>query len=301
MINTKDPKRKTDGTLIGTAYFYELLRTMARYATLLDKPDDAKEYRDVADRMVAAFNKAYLNADTATYGNASQTSSVLPAAFDMPPQADRARVLDALVHSIDVQNQGHIATGLLGGQWLMQLLSDSGHSATAYRLASQRTYPSWGYMVTHGATTIWELWNGDTADPAMNSGNHLMMVGDLIAWCYENLAGIRPDRAQPAFKHIIMRPTPVGDLTYVKASYNSPYGTIASDWKIAGGRFIWNVTVAPNTFATVYVPAKDRAAVTEGGNPADAAQGVKYLRSEDGAVVYEIGSGSYRFESPVAR
>ena len=111
-------------------------------------------------------------------------------------------------------------------------------------------------MVTHGATTIWELWNGDTANPAMNSGNHLMLVGDLITWFYQNLAGIRTDLAHPAFKHIIMRPTPVGDLTYVKASYNSSYGKIVSDWKIAEGRFIWNVTVPPNTTATVYVPGE---------------------------------------------
>jgi alpha-L-rhamnosidase len=156
-------------------------------------------------------------------------------------------------------------------------------------------------MVTHGATTIWELWNGDTADPAMNSGNHLMLVGDLITWSYENLAGIRPDFAHPAFKHIVMRPTPVGDLTYVQASYNSSYGKIVSDWKIAGGRFIWNIIVPPNTTATVYISGNDAAGITESGKPASEAQSVKYLRTEAGATVYEIGSGSYRFESKMAR
>jgi alpha-L-rhamnosidase len=182
----------------------------------------------------------------------------------------------------------------------MQALSDSGHPGVAYQIAAQRTYPSWGYMVTHRATTIWELWNGDTTDPAMNSGNHLMLVGDLVNWFYKNLAGIRPDRAQPAFKHIIMRPTPVGDLCTVKASYNSSYGKIASDWKIAGGRLICNLVVPPNAAATVYVPAKDKAAVTETAKPASELHGIKCLRTEAGAVVYENDSGSYSFESRVS-
>ncbi len=124
------------------------------------------------------------------------------------------------------------------------------------------TWPS------QGATTIWELWNGDTANPAMNSGNHLMLVGDLVTWLYENLAGIRPDPAQPGFKHIIMHPTPVGDLTYVKASHKSPYGEIASGWKRDGDRFTWNVTLPVNTTATVYVPASDAASVKESDRPA---------------------------------
>ena len=156
-------------------------------------------------------------------------------------------------------------------------------------------------MVNHGATTIWELWNGDTANPAMNSGNHFMLVGDLVTWFYQNLAGIRTDRDHPAFKHIIMQPTPVGDLSYVQASYDSSYGKIVSDWKVAEGRFVWNLTVPPNTTATVYVPAQDPAAVTESAKPAGEAHGVKFLRNEAGAAVYEIGSGSYRFESTLAK
>jgi alpha-L-rhamnosidase len=301
LIHSKDPARKTDGTVLGTTYFYRLLRLMEHFATLLGKQDDASEYSQVADRLLAAFNKTYFHAEHARYSNGSETSSVLPLAFGMVPEADRERVGDALVRKIEDQGRGHLSTGLVGGQWLMQTLSAIGRPDVAYQIAGQRTYPSWGYMVTHGATTIWELWNGDTADPAMNSGNHLMLVGDLITWLYENEAGIRPDPAQPAFKHIIMRPTPVGNLTYVKCWYNSPNGKIGSDWKIAEGRFLWNVTVPPNTMATAYVPAQDQAAVTEGTRPASEARGVKYLRTESGAAVYELGSGTYRFASTMPR
>jgi alpha-L-rhamnosidase len=135
----------------------------------------------------------------------------------------------------------------------------------------------------------------------MNSGNHLMLVGDLITWLYENLAGIRPDPAQPGFKHIVMRPTPVGDLTFVKASHNSPYGEIASDWKRDGDRFAWSVTVPVNATATVYVPANEAASVKESDRPASETPGIKYLRMEGSAAVYEIGSGSYRFVSTMTR
>jgi alpha-L-rhamnosidase len=141
------------------------------------------------------------------------------------------------------------------------------------------------------------LWNGDTADPAMNSGNHVMLVGDLGIWLYENLAGIKADPEQPGFKHIIMRPEPVGDLRFAKASHRSPYGMIFSDWQRQEGVFRWKVTIPVNTTATVYVPAKTAESVTENGLPITRAQGVKLLKMENGRAVFSLGSGNYRFES----
>lgn len=297
LIHSQDPARKTAAPVLGTTYFYHLLRLMARYATLLDKPQDASGFNEQADRLEAAFNKKFFNPATETYSNGAPTTSVLPLAFGMVPAANRQGVLNALIAKTDGTDQGHIGTGLIGGQWLMQVLSDNGRPDVAYRIATETTYPSWGYMVNQGATTIWELWNGNTANPAMNSGNHLMLVGDLITWFYENLAGIRPDPDQPGFKHIIMRPTSIGDLTSVKASHRSPYGEIVSAWRLDGSHFAWDATVPPNTTATVYVPTHDASSVREGGKPADQAAGVKYLGTENGAAVYQVGSGSYHFES----
>jgi alpha-L-rhamnosidase len=298
IINSKDPSRITDGNLIGSAYFYHVLGLMESFATTLGKPDEANEYALLAGRLRVAFNKAYYHPESAKYSNGSQTSSILPLALGLAPEEDRQKVADALVQKIEGEGKGHLATGLVGTQWLMHALTNTGHIDVAYQIASQKTYPGWGYMVrTGGASTIWELWNSDTADPAMNSENHLMMVGDLTTWLYENLAGIRPDNTRLAFKHFILHPTPVGDLTAVRGSFNSPYGKIVSDWHITGGRFIWNVTVPPNATATVHVPAKDPASVTESGEPAGRATGVKYLRAEAGTAVYEIGSGNYRFEA----
>jgi alpha-L-rhamnosidase len=178
------------------------------------------------------------------------------------------------------------------------VLSDNGRADLAYRIASQKDYPGWGYMVSKGATTIWELWNGDTADPAMNSGNHLMLAGDLAIWMHGYLAGIRPDPADPGFKKIIIRPTPVGDLTWARARYESAHGTIRSGWtREADGKLTLDVTIPANATATVYVPPGKAAEVTEGGVSLDKAVGVKRLREEDGCIVLAVGSGTYSFSS----
>jgi alpha-L-rhamnosidase len=166
-----------------------------------------------------------------------------------------------------------------------------------YTIASQKDYPSWGYMVEQGATTIWELWNGNTADPTMNSGNHVMLIGDLVVWFYEYLAGIAPDDAQPGFKHIVMRPHPVSDLKFVKASHHSPYGVICSEWHRDGKVFDWRIEIPANTTATVCVPAAGLGTVFDGSTPAIKAAGVKSFRFEGGRAIFKIGSGKYHFVS----
>jgi len=295
LIHSKDPARKTAPALLATTYFYQCLTLMARYAAVLAKPADAQRYLAQAEILKAALNAKYYKPELGYYDNGSQTACVLPLAFGMVPPAERGRVFGHLVKKITEETRYHVGTGLIGGQWLNRVLTDNGRADLAYRLATNTTYPSWGYMAEKGATTVWELWNGDTADPAMNSGNHVMLVGDLVIWFYETLAGIASDPAQPGFKHIVMRPQPLGDLTFVKASHRSPYGLVASEWRRQGGRFDWRVTVPPNATATVYVPAAGADAVTESGRPLANAQGVKLLRTESGAVVLAVESGSYRF------
>ena len=297
LIHSNDPARKTDKALLATAYFYHDALLMARYATLLGKTEDAQHFTDLAEKLKAAFNQKFFRADKGQYDNGSQTSCVLPLAFGLVPDGERERVFNHLVKKITNETHEHIGTGLIGGQWLMRVLTAGGRADLAYTIAAQKTYPSWGYMVEKGATTIWELWNGDTADPAMNSGNHVMLVGDLGIWLYENLAGIKSDPEQAGFKHIVMRPEPVGDLQFVKASHRSPYGLIASDWQKKDGVFRWNVTVPANTTATVYVPAKNAESVTEDGKLAAQAKGVKLVKMENGRAVFSVGAGNYRFES----
>ncbi len=297
LIHSKDPKRQTDKTLLATAYFYHDLRLMEGYATRLGKAEDARRFREQAVLMNVAFNNRFLDRKLARYDNGTQTSSVLPLAFGLVPSDLRARVFQGLVDKIEKETHGHIGTGLVGGQYLMRVLSDNGRPDLVYTLATQSDYPSWGYMLEQGATTIWELWNGNTADPEMNSGNHVMLIGDFVIWLYEDLAGIKPDPQQPGFKHILMRPLPVGDLKFVRATHRSPYGWIVSDWKRDGGTFDWQIEVPANTTATVYVPAKSLERVLEGGMFAKDAAGVKFLRMEKARAVFSVGSGKYHFVS----
>jgi alpha-L-rhamnosidase len=181
----------------------------------------------------------------------------------------------------------------------MRVLTENGRPDLAYKIATQRDYPSWGYMIEHGATTIWELWNGNTADPTMNSGNHVMLVGDLGIWFYENLAGIKSDPAQPGFKHIILQPTPVGDLTYVKATHRSPYGMISSEWHRDGHRFTWDVEIPPNTTATIIVPTRNVLGITADGKPLEETKGLLSWKPKYGGLAIEAVSGKYHFASEV--
>jgi len=296
-IHSKDPARQTSKAVLATSYLHHCLKLMAGYAQLLDKPADAHRFTALAETLKTTFNAKLYNPEKGYYDNGTQTSCVLPLAFDMVPTAERSRVFAHLVKKIEDESRGHVGTGLIGGQWINRVLTEGGRPDLVYRFATNTDYPSWGYMAAKGATTIWELWNGDTANPAMNSGNHVMLVGDLAIWLYEDLAGIKSDPAQPGFKHIVMKPHPVGDLTFVHATHRSPYGLIFSEWKRAAGAFDWQITVPANTTATVSVPTADAASVTEAGQPVAKVNGVTFLRQEAGVAVYTVGAGSYRFRS----
>jgi alpha-L-rhamnosidase len=299
LIHSKDPARQTGAEVLGSTYFYYLLRTMSRFAAIAGSSDDQKEFEALSSRIKAAFNAKYFHPEQDNYANGSQTSSVLPLAFRMVPEDHKHGVINALVQNIEVKTDGHIGTGLIGAQWIMRTLSDNGYPDIAYKIATQQTYPSWGYMISKGATTIWELWNGDTAAPGMNSMNHLMLVGDLVIWLYENLAGIRADPNNPGFKHIIIHPTVTGDLKFVQASHNSPYGRIMAKWQLDADQFSLNVDIPVNATATVYVPTKAREQVREGGYDTKHSKGLRFLRMESGSAVYEVGSGNYAFTSPL--
>ena len=246
---------------------------------------------------VDGFHRRFFDAATNTYESATQCSCVLPLAFGLVPEAQREAVVQHLVDDITVTHRGHTSVGLIGMQWQMQVLTDVGHPEVAYQIAPQTTRPSWGYMISKGATTSWERWDTDTQDGGMNGESQKILSGNLEAWCYQTLAGINYDPEQPGFKHIILRPRSVGDLTFVTASHKCLYGTIRSDWNRTADSFVWNITVPPNTTATVYVPTTDAASVMESGKPAAQSPHVKLLRSEDACEVYQVPSGQYAFRS----
>lgn len=290
-------KGRTSRPLISTAYFYNNARIAARIARLLGKADDEKHFAALATKIKKGFNKRFFDAKTNQYGNGTQTSYILPLAFGMVDPDKRKAVGAKLVHDIMVTHKKHLSVGMVGMLYMMQVLTDIGHPEVGYAIATRTKRPSWGYMIGKGATTVWERWDTDTKGPGMNSEGLLILAGNLEAWFYQTLLGINNDPKQPGFKHIILRPCPVGDLTYAKGWHESMYGKIVSAWKRDGETFTWSVTVPPNTTATLHVPAGAASDVEEGGRPAGKSDGVKFLRMANGRAVFSAGSGSYEFAS----
>ena len=199
----------------------------------------------------------FFNKDDQTYVNNSATSSVLALAFGLVPEEYEQKIFENLVYKIEVEHDSHITTGLVGQQYFNRVLTKYGRADLAFTVNTQLDYPGYGYMIENDATTIWELWNGNTAEPSMNSHNHVMLLGDFIIWLYEDLAGIKPDKDNPGFKHILLNPVILEDLDYVKAHHMSPYGMIKSEWRKRDGSLEWDITIPANTTATVYVPGED--------------------------------------------
>jgi len=232
-----------------------------------------------------------------SYSNNTITANLLPLYFGICPDSLKEKVFENIYNKIHVESNDHISTGLIGTQYLMRGLTEYDNTNLAFKLASNTTYPSYGYMVANGATTIWELWNGNTADPNMNSQNHVMMLGDLLTWYYENLAGIRTDKTEVGFKKIMMKPSVPDELQFVNAAYKSVYGIIKSEWKKNEQTFEWHISIPANTTATVYIPAKSLSDVLESGNVLAKAEGVSDMKWENGKAVIHIASGNYTFKS----
>jgi alpha-L-rhamnosidase len=293
-------KADTPKDVLATAYFARSADLVSRAAQALGKDEDARKYAQLFQDIRAAFNRAYVSPDGRIKGD-TQTVYVLALHFGLLPDALREGAARRLVADIAAK-KGHLSTGFVGVGYLCPTLTETGHTDVAYRLLQNDTFPSWGYSIRQGATTIWERWDGWTEergfqDPGMNSFNHYSL-GSVGEWLFASVAGIDTAPDQPAFKHIVIRPhVTQNGLTHAKAEYDSIHGTIATDWRRENGAFTLRVRVPANTTATVYVPARDANAVREGRTAAGQAEGVTYKRQEDGCAVYEIGSGEYVFRS----
>ena len=282
-------KSGTPEKVTSTGYYYIDAVIVSRIAGIIGRQDDAVKYAQLAADIKTAFNRDFLNQQTKQYANGTQTALACALYQGLTEPADVDAVVSNLVANVRRQDN-HLDCGILGTKYLLHALTDNRHADLAYRITAQTTHPSWGHWIKQGATTLWEEWNGG------GTHNHVMF-GDVSAWFYGTLAGIRPDPAAPGFKKIIIRPAIVGDLTWVRATHNSGYGMILSEWKLDDRKLSLDVTIPPNTSATVYVPAKDAPGVKEGALPATKARGVTFRRMEGACAVFEIGSGSYAFTS----
>ncbi|MBQ4398289.1 MAG: family 78 glycoside hydrolase catalytic domain [Bacteroidales bacterium] len=252
LIHSNDATRITDATVISTPFYCYLCGKMAKFAEILGFDEDVAFFQKEITTSTIAFNDKYFNRVTGVYANNTVTANILPLWFGMVPKGLEDKVMENIVDKTENECGGHVSTGVVGIQQLMRCLTEYGHGDLAFKIASNDTYPSWGYMYRNGATTIWELWNGNTADPAMNSGNHVMLLGDLILWEYEYLGGIRA--LEPGYSKIQLKPYPIEGLDVVNCAYNSVSGRIESNWKREGKRFEWDFTIPANTTAEVCLP-----------------------------------------------
>jgi hypothetical protein len=279
----------TPVALTATAFYYYDTWILARAAELLKKTDDAKRYSERAAQIRATFNEKFFNASTGQYATGSQCANAIPLVMNMVEPTNRAALVNAIV--ADVQKRGNaITAGDVGYRYLLTALADGGRSDVIFDMNNQSDKPGYGYQLKMGATSLTEAWNADRR----GSQNHFML-GQINEWFYHDVAGIGCDPDGPGFKKIIIKPEPVGDLTWAIAGYESVRGRIVSDWKRDGKIFTLSVTIPANTTATVYVPAKDAASVAESGRPAAKSEGVKFLRMEDDYGVLAVGSGQYAF------
>jgi len=269
----------------GSAYFNRLV---SQAALLLNQTNDATFYSEQSQRIAAALNNAFLDSATGSYATNSQTAQLLPLVLDVAPEDRRPLIRSQLVASIEDAGN-HLTTGFEGTPFLLTGLADLGLGELAWTLATQSNAPSWFDIVfNHKSSTFMEFWNaGGVQMPSCQ--------GPIGEWFIRDLGGIQLDPAVPGFKHLILRPTPVGDLKWVKVTHESGYGQIVSCWQKRAGRFEWDITIPVNTTATIYLPSADATSVTESGRPAARAKGVRLLLAEAGYAVYEIGSGNYHF------
>lgn len=291
------PSGRPPTALISAAYHAYTTSLMAEMALALGKIDDATKYNKQFQDIRAHFQKTFVKADGKIESDL-QTAYCMALYFDLLKDEQRELAEAHLIARIKKDNY-HLSSGFLGIPILLPTLTEMGRSDLAYRIIQNTTFPSWGYSIEQGATTIWERWNSYSKDKGfgdvkMNSFNHYSL-GAVGEWMFRSMLGIETDGA--GFKAITMQPELGEGITWVKGHYDSINGRIGSDWKVEGDQFHWNITVPANTTATVYLPALDAASVTESGKPASELEGVKFLRVEDERAVYEVSAGSYSFAS----
>jgi alpha-L-rhamnosidase len=288
---------------VADAWYYYDVQLFSKIAQVLGNSTDATVYGQLTVQIKEALNQAYFNAETGQYANGTQMANAMALFLDLPPQGQRERVAENLINSIIYYNNGHIASGFLGAKFVMQALTLIDRTDVGYELATQTTYPSWGYMVAHGATTLWELW-AERTGPSMNSHNHAML-GSIGAWFYQTLAGINLGPEGAGYRHIRIEPHPEEDLNGASGSFETIRGTVSSTWSRSPGVIRLEVIIPVGADATVLVPKEVEMTamevregdhvVWENGHYVAGDAGVTAASQTGKGVEISVASGSYSF------
>jgi len=287
----------TDKYLIAQCFYANSVQLLINAANVLGKKDDATEYGKLLDRIKKAFINEYVTPNGRLVSG-TQTAYVLALNFDMLPEQLRAQAAKRLADNIKSYSN-HLTTGFLGSSYLCPVLSRFGYSDVAYTLLNQKTYPSWLYPVTMGATTIWERWDGQKPDstfqtPGMNSFNHYA-YGAIGDWMYRVMVGLDTYEDGVGYKHSRVKPHIGGGFSSASASLDTYYGKLSCSWKVEGTGFTMDIEIPANTVSTVYVPADDAAKILEGGKALSLVKEIQIIGKEEEYVVLKAGSGKYSF------
>lgn len=275
-VSTKPPVEFTS-----SVYYFVDVNILAKAAKILGKTSDQEKYTTLVSRIKNAFNTKYLNGNKGIYGNGTQTELSMPLYWGLVPDSLKPLVASNLAARVH-EDRDHINVGLLGTKSILNALSENGYADLAYQLASKDTYPSWGWWMVNGATTLYENWDINASSDL--SLNHIMF-GEIGAWLYKGLGGIKPDPEHPGFKNILLQPHFVSGLDHFSASYQTPYGKVVSSWKKNGKKVMYTVVVPPNANATLHLELEDKQKLYK--------DGVQVNRIDQ---PMEIPSGSYMFE-----
>ena len=282
---------KTSVEFTSTVAYYYYAKLVAEQAAAIGEKQDAAKYATLAESIKTAFNRRFFDAAAGRYDQGSQTAQSLPLMYDMVPAAERKRVLNGLIEAVKASDN-KLSAGFIGTMPTLYVLTDAGYGDMVYSMIKE----GWFHMLANGdASTLGE--SPYTRYGQYGSGHH--QFGACVAgWLYRCLAGIRPDLSGSGYKKLTIKPTILRNLNWVHAHYDSIYGQVVSNWKREGDNLTMDITIPPNTTATVYVPAKNAALVTEDASqPASQTEGVKFLRLEGGTAVFEVGAGHYRFSA----
>jgi alpha-L-rhamnosidase len=276
-----------------TPLYHEAAWLASRLAGLLGRREDEARYRELAASIGAAYRDKVLGPGPGRYEAMTQAGLAVALGLGLVPEADRAGAFEALVAKVSASGAPGLTTGIFGTKFLLDVLSRRGRADLAWALVDRKDFPGWGYMLDRGATTLWEHWafSDDTY-----SHNH-PMFGSVSEWFFAWVAGIQPDPGAVGFDRIVIRPQPVGDLTWAKGRVGTVRGEVRSEWRIEHGRFFLTVVVPVNATAAVYIPGTIPDAVREGGAPAATSEGVSFRGVEAGSCVYAVGSGRYEFSA----
>ncbi len=291
----------TPKDVIYTAYFAHSAQLTGEAAAALGEKSEARQFQKLFESIRGAFVRTYVAPDGRIKGD-TQAGYVLALAFDLVQGEQGKLAAKYLVE--DIEKRGwHLSTGFIGTKDLMLVLSKIGRPDVAYRLLFNDTFPSWGFSIKQGATSIWERWDGWTPekgfqDAGMNSFAHYSF-GAVYQWMVENIGGIRS--AAPSYKEILIKPELSDKLSTATVEYRSIHGLIETDWKREKDKLHFNVTIPANTIAQVVLPATSEEGLQESGGTLTKAAGVKSVKMDGTNVVVSVGSGKYAFTAPMTR